>query len=200
MRLSPPPPFTEYDDGTKNNTNTANNYPQDNSADWQPEKWDSPLDLNAAELAVGIGSVANDVANLANKRGTQNSVDNTLQNALACRKPECAYHIDNAKIEGSLTEAQANALKKAALNNKRILNNGDVKIGGYKKISLDVETGGSGKVNIHLQVDGKKYFYDNKTGNYISKDGNKLPNSIAKNSKIQQATDKALQYAQKIQD
>lgn len=93
-----------------------------------------------------------------------------------------------------------NALRKAALNNKRILNNGDVKIGGYKKISLDVEKGGSGKVNIHLQVDGKKYFYDNKMGNYMSKDGNKLPNSIAKNSKIQQATDKALQYAKKIQD
>ena len=82
----------------------------------------------------------------------------------------------------------------------RVLNNGDVKIGGYKKISLDVETGGSGKINIHLQVDGKKYFYNNTTGTYVGENGAKLPNSIAKNSKIQQATDKALQYARKIQD
>ena len=68
-----------------------------------------------AELAVGLGSLANDALNIANKRSTPNTVDSTLQNALACRKPECAYHIDNAKLEGSLTEAQANALKKAAM-------------------------------------------------------------------------------------
>ena len=113
FRSLPPLAFTEYVDEELNNS--SKNQSSTNNPDWQAEKWDNPFDLNAAELGLGLGGIANDVANLANKRSTPNTVDSTLQNALTCRKPECAYHIDNAKIEGSLTEAQANALKKAAM-------------------------------------------------------------------------------------
>ena len=91
---------------------------------------------------------------------------------------------------------------KSSLGNNRILNDGEIQIGPYKRISLDVETGGSGKVNIHLQVGGTKgtkYFYNDTTGSYVSENGTKLPNSIAKNPKIQDATKKALKRSQEIQ-
>ena len=106
--------------------------------------------------------------------------------------------VDYISTALNISPAEARALRDG-FSNKRILNNGDVTVGGYKNISLDVEKGGSGKVNIHLQVDGKKYFYDSKTGTYTSKDGASLPSSIAKNPKIQIATKKAREYGKKIQ-
>ena len=90
--------------------------------------------------------------------------------------------------------------KNNGFSNKRILNNGDVQIKGNKNISLDVERGGSGKVNIHIKVGNEKYFYDFNSGKYISNSGNQLSSSISKNSKIQEATKKALDYANKIKD
>ena len=90
--------------------------------------------------------------------------------------------------------------KNNGFSNKRILNNGDVQIKGNKNISLDVERGGSGKVNIHIKVGNEKYFYDFNSGKYISNSGSQLSSSISKNSKIQEATKKALDYANKIKD
>ena len=90
--------------------------------------------------------------------------------------------------------------KNSGFSNKRILNNGDIQIKGNKNISLDVERGGSGKVNIHIKVGNEKYFYDFNSGKYISNSGSQLSSSISKNSKIQEATKKALDYANKIKD
>jgi len=90
--------------------------------------------------------------------------------------------------------------KNNGFSNKRILNNGDIQIKGNKNISLDVERGGSGKVNIHIKVGNEKYFYDFNSGKYISNSGNQLSSSISKNSKIQEATKKALDCANKIKD
>ena len=88
--------------------------------------------------------------------------------------------------------------KHGGFGNKRILNDGEVKIGQNKNISLDVESGGSGKVNIHMKVDGKKYFYDENSKLFIDTNGKKLSSKITKNEKIQTAIQKALDYANKI--
>ena len=176
--LLPTPPISPYNgngdsgngqpennaDGDSRNDNIRNEYAngQAENADngsWNDAEVKSPINVTTAEAATAVGGLATDaLGSIANKgRGVPNSEDSTLANALACRSVECAYHIGNAEEAGRITHAQANALRKVALNNKRILNNGDVKIGGYKKISLDVETGGSGKINIHLQVDGNSF-------------------------------------------
>jgi hypothetical protein len=55
-------------------------------------------------------------------------------------------------------------------------------------------------VNIHIKVGNEKYFYDFNSGKYISNSGNQLSSSISKNSKIQEATKKALDCANKIKD
>ena len=134
------------------------------------------------------------LGSLASRGRYQDTVDRSKANAALGDLKS----IDNLEATGDLTATEARALRDG-FSNKRILNNGDVTVGGYKNISLDVEKGGSGKVNIHLQVDGKKYFYDSKTGTYTSKDGASLPSSIARNPKIQIATKKAREYGKKIQ-
>ena len=55
-------------------------------------------------------------------------------------------------------------------------------------------------MNIHIKVGNEKYFYDFNSGKYISNSGSQLSSSISKNSKIQEATKKALDYANKIKD
>ena len=134
------------------------------------------------------------LGSLASRGRYQDTIDRSKANAALGDLKS----IDNLEATGDLTATEARALRDG-FSNKRILNNGDVTVGGYKNISLDVEKGGSGKVNIHLQVDGKKYFYDSKTGTYTSKDGASLPSSIARNPKIQIATKKAREYGKKIQ-
>ncbi|MBR0128446.1 MAG: hypothetical protein IJM09_01380, partial [Neisseriaceae bacterium] len=121
LALSLLPPLTGDTGGGDDDTqNTANNNPTNqtpaNGDDGQGEKWESPVDLNAAEFAAGIGNIATDVfGSLANKgRGVPNSEDSTLANALACRSPTCVHHIGNAEADGLITNAQANALKNAA--------------------------------------------------------------------------------------
>ncbi|MCM1286352.1 MAG: polymorphic toxin-type HINT domain-containing protein [Acetobacter sp.] len=74
-------------------------------------------------------------------------------------------------------------------NNIRTLK--ETKIKGYK-VSMDVERGGSGLINIHLKVDGIKYFW--KSGKFVSKSGRTLPNSIKNSAIIQNALKKALDY------
>ena len=113
LRLSPPPPFTEYDDGTKNNTNTANNYPTQNNDDWQPENFDSPLDLNALELSVGLGGVATDILTSIKGR-SDSSVDSSIKLALTGDQKA----IDNLEAASIISAEQANALRKAAANNQ----------------------------------------------------------------------------------
>ena len=116
FRSLPPPTFTEYVDEEFEN-NSSKNQSSTNNSDEQPEKWDNPFDLNAAELGLGLGGVATDIfGSIANKgRGVPNSEDSTLANALACRNPECIHHIGNAEEAGLISNAQANALRKAAM-------------------------------------------------------------------------------------
>ena len=128
LRLSPPPPFTEYDDGTKNNTNTANNYPQDNSADWQPEKWDNPIDLNATELAVGLGGIATDILTSIKGR-SDSSVDSSIKLALTGDQKA----IDNLEAASIISAEQANALRKAAVG--RVQSRINITNDGIKHIS-----------------------------------------------------------------
>ncbi|MDF2788861.1 MAG: hypothetical protein K0S80_1959 [Neobacillus sp.] len=81
------------------------------------------------------------------------------------------------------------------MDNLRFLNNYSTK--GYKKLSLDLERGGSGLVNIHLKVGNTKYFYDFKSGELLTEQGNKLPNSLRKDKFIQGALNKALETLKK---
>ena len=129
LRLSPPPPFTEYDDGTKNNTNTANNYPTQNNDDWQAEKWDSPVDWNMAEIAIGIGSVANDLLNIANKGRLGDLSPDVLKRNAALGD---LNSINNLEAASEITATQANALRKAAAGKPITLNNGYYSVDGMK--------------------------------------------------------------------
>ena len=64
------------------------------------------------------------------------------------------------------------------------------KIKGYN-ITMDVERGGSGLINVHLEVDGLKYFWN---GNkFLTKAGKKLPKVLRNNDKILKALKKALE-------
>ena len=72
--------------------------------------------------------------------------------------------------------------------NLRTLQNKQIK--GYN-VSMDLERGGSGLTNIHLNVDNTKYFYQ--SGKFINSMGKELPNSLRNNQIIQEALRKALQ-------
>ena len=145
-----------------------NRQPEDNSADndrrrdlhsdgqpenGQPEKADNgswevkpPVDVATAEGATDAGGWLSDLlGSLASRGRYQDTVDRSKANAALGDLKS----IDNLEATGDLTAAEAKALRDG-FSNKRILNNGDVTVGGYKNISLDVEKGGSGKVNIHL--------------------------------------------------
>ena len=64
------------------------------------------------------------------------------------------------------------------------------KIKGYN-ITMDVERGGYGLINVHLEVDGLKYFWN---GNkFLTKAGKKLPKVLRNNDKILKALKKALE-------
>lgn len=64
---------------------------------------------------------------------------------------------------------------------------------GYD-VSMDVEQGGSGLVNIHVHCDGVKYTYNFSSGTYISANGNTLPSKVANSSEIGSAFNKAMYY------
>ncbi|WP_456290358.1 hypothetical protein M1D70_15160 [Paenibacillus sp. AK002] len=51
-------------------------------------------------------------------------------------------------------------------------------------MSMDVERGGSGLVNIHVKVDNTKYFYNAGKGMFLDEYGKKLPNSLRGNQMI----------------
>jgi hypothetical protein len=61
-------------------------------------------------------------------------------------------------------------------------------------VSMDVERGGSGLVNIHVKVDNTKYFYNTEKGMFLDTKGNKLPSSLRGNQTILDALKKAQKY------
>lgn len=73
------------------------------------------------------------------------------------------------------------------MNNLRLLKTTKVK--GYR-ISMDLEKGGSKKNNIHLLVNGVKYYYKN--SKFIFKAGKEIPKKSRNNSTINDALAKAL--------
>ncbi|WP_237179127.1 polymorphic toxin-type HINT domain-containing protein, partial [Paenibacillus sp. MMS18-CY102] len=79
------------------------------------------------------------------------------------------------------------------MNNVRVMQNTKVK--GYT-ISMDVEKGGSGQVNIHVKVNDTKYFYNSEKGEFLDANGNRLPNSLRGNEQINAALKKAQKYEQ----
>jgi hypothetical protein len=82
---------------------------------------------------------------------------------------------------------------KHGMNNKRILH--EVKIRGYR-ISMDLERGGSGVINIHLKVGDTKYYFDFASKQFISATGGALPNKLQDLSMIGKALDKAINLMQ----
>ncbi|WP_233516698.1 hypothetical protein [Paenibacillus curdlanolyticus] len=79
----------------------------------------------------------------------------------------------------------------SGINNVRVMQ--DTKIKGYT-VSMDVERGGSGLVNVHVKVNNTKYFYDAETSQFLDGTGNRLPNSLRGNEQINNALKKAQKY------
>jgi RHS repeat-associated protein len=77
--------------------------------------------------------------------------------------------------------------------NKRVLENTKIR---HKEISMDVERGGSGKINVHAKVDGVKFF-KNEDGQFVSKDDSVLNKKIVNDPKFQKALDKAAEVIEK---
>lgn len=78
------------------------------------------------------------------------------------------------------------------MNNLRTLKETVIK--GYR-VSMDLERGGSGLVNIHLKVGNTKYYY--KAGRFINSAGKEIPKALRNNSKIISALNKALSMKSK---
>ena len=78
------------------------------------------------------------------------------------------------------------------MNNLRTLKETVIK--GYR-VSMDLERGGSGLVNIHLKVGNTKYYY--KAGKFINSAGKEIPKALRNNSKIISALNKALSMKSK---
>ena len=77
---------------------------------------------------------------------------------------------------------------KVGMNNRKVLQ--EIAIKGYK-VSVDLERGGSGKINTHVLVNAKKYIFNEKTGAFLDSSGNRLPNSLQGNQQIIDAKKKA---------
>ena len=76
-------------------------------------------------------------------------------------------------------------------DNIRTLNNTTIK--GYK-VSMDLERGGSGLLNIYLKVGNTKYFWN---GSQFMNNGKAIPRSLQNNATITKALNKALEYISK---
>lgn len=79
---------------------------------------------------------------------------------------------------------------RSGMNNLRVLK--DTTIKGYT-VSMDLERGGSGLINIHLKVDKVKYYFNENAGAFLDEVGNRLPNSLRGNQKIEDALTKAIE-------
>lgn len=92
------------------------------------------------------------------------------------------------KTEGSLSKIDLQLFAEKGMNNLRVLK--DTTIKGYR-VSLDLERGGSGLTNIHLKVNDTKYFFNETSGAFLNKAGNRLPKSLRGNQTIIDALRKA---------
>ncbi len=72
-------------------------------------------------------------------------------------------------------------------NNKRVMEN--VKIKGYN-VSMDLEKGPQ-QNNIHLEINGHKYMYNEKAQAFLDDCGKTIPNSLKDNAQIEKALEKA---------
>ena len=79
------------------------------------------------------------------------------------------------------------------MGNQRLINN--LRVKGYR-ISMDMERGGSGQINIHLQINNTKYFYNHQAGQFFSQAGNSIPGSLQGNAEIAKALQRALKLIQ----
>ena len=75
------------------------------------------------------------------------------------------------------------------MNNLRTLQNTTIK--GYK-VSMDLERGGSGALNLHVKVDSTKYFYNFSKEIFLDAKGNELPNALRNHTLVLKALQKAL--------
>jgi hypothetical protein len=60
---------------------------------------------------------------------------------------------------------------------------------------MDVEIGGSQEINIHLKVNGDKYYLNAETGDFRLENGARLPKSLRGNQQIIDALNKAKKLA-----
>ena len=74
------------------------------------------------------------------------------------------------------------------MNSNRVLDT--TKIKGHK-VTMDLEKGGSGLNNIHIEVDGAKYYYNEQVQAFTNSAGNRLPKSLRGNQDIINAFNKA---------
>ena len=87
-----------------------------------------------------------------------------------------------------VTDSAVLVHNKCGMGNFRTLKETTIK--GYK-VSMDLERGGSGLLNIHLKVNKTKYFWNGKQ--FVSSAGKAIPNLLKNNAKIQKALQKALE-------
>lgn len=112
LRLSPP--LTGYQGNDDNGTQSANNYPTNQTVE---DDYDRLIEdfhngtVGVAELSAALGSIATDILT-SGKGRSDNSVDSTLKLALAGDEKA----INNLEAASEITAAQANVLRKAATN------------------------------------------------------------------------------------
>ena len=128
LRLMPPLTGYQGNDYTQQANNSLQNQSSTNNPDWQPEKWDNPIDLNATELAAGLGGVATDILTSIKGR-SDNSVDSSIKLALTGDQKS----IDNLEAASIISAEQANALRKAAVG--RVQSRINITNDGIKHIS-----------------------------------------------------------------
>ena len=71
-------------------------------------------------------------------------------------------------------------------------------IGKYKNVRMDLEMGGSGKVNLHIHAAGDKFIYSPKTNIYVNAAGIVVPNAIGNSTTVADGFLKAIKYATKV--
>ena len=78
------------------------------------------------------------------------------------------------------------------ITNLRTLSNTTIK---EYEVSMDLERGGSGLLNLHLKVGNTKYFYNG--SKFLNSAGKEIPNALRGNATIQKALQKALDAAKR---
>lgn len=71
-------------------------------------------------------------------------------------------------------------------------------IGKYKNVRMDLEMGGSGKVNLHIHGAGDKFIYSATTGTYVNAAGSAVPSVIGNSRTVADGFLKAVKYAAKV--